>query len=88
MLSDSYQFPAELQAAVNKLAQAELDILQDILSSGQQSGEVVLNGTTPEQLAMIICSALKGALMLNRTSPHTAYAETVSALLTMFDGRK
>lgn len=88
MLSDSYQFPPELQAAVNRLAQAELNMLQDILSSGQQSGEIALNGSSPDKLAMIICSALKGSLMLNRTSPHCAYAETVTALLAMFDGRE
>jgi len=87
MLSDSYQFPPELQAAVNRLAQTELNILQGILISGQESGEISLNGASPNQLAMIICSALKGALMLNRASPHTAYAETVAALLAMFTSR-
>lgn len=87
MLSDSYQFPPELQAAVNRLAQAELKILQDILSSGEQNGEITLNGSSPDQLAMIICSALKGSLMLNRTGPHRAYSETVSALLVMFQAK-
>lgn len=85
MLSDSHLLIPELQDAVGYLAQLELRILTDILVSGKVSGEMQLNNIQPEELAVIVCSALKGALMLNRLPPHNAYAETVVALMIMFD---
>lgn len=86
MLSDSHQFPPELQKAVSRLAQTEMLILKDILASGQESGELGL-AASPGELAIIVCSALKGALMLNRIPPHDAYSCAVGALMMMLDAR-
>lgn len=65
MLSDSHQFSSELQKAVSCLAQTEMLILKNVLASGQKSGEL-RSVVPPDELAIIVCSALKGALMLNR----------------------
>ncbi|EEV7801389.1 TetR/AcrR family transcriptional regulator [Escherichia coli] len=86
MLSDSHQFSPELQEAVSRLVHEEIQILKDIISSGQNSGEfkIVLPS---DELAVIVCSALKGALMLNRFSPHDIYSRTVNVLIKMLDAR-
>lgn len=80
MLSDSHLFSPELQSAVYRLAQAEQQLLQDILVSGQRSAELHL-AQPPAELAMMVSSALKGALLLNRIPPHDAYARAVKAIL-------
>lgn len=65
ILSGSHQLSPELQKAVSRLAQTEMLILKDILTSGEKNGE--LRSVVPtDELAIIVCSALKGALMLNR----------------------
>jgi len=87
MLSDSHQFPAELQQAVADLARRELDILEDILITGQQQGEIRLNAVSAAEYAVIISSSIKGALMLNRLPPYTSYLATRDALITLLDGR-
>ncbi|HHE6471148.1 TPA: TetR/AcrR family transcriptional regulator [Providencia rettgeri] len=86
MLSDSYHFSPVLQKAVNQLAQTELQILKNVLVSGLESGEIKPIAP-PDELAIIVCSALKGALMLNRLPPHTAYSGGVDALIMMLDIR-
>lgn len=86
MLSDSHQFSPNLQLAVSQLAQMEILILKEILASGQQNGEISPI-SSPDELAVIVCSSLKGALMLNRIPPHDAYFRTVNALMTMLDIR-
>ncbi|HCN4499436.1 TPA: TetR/AcrR family transcriptional regulator [Escherichia coli] len=86
MLSDSHQFSPELQEAVSQLAHQEIQMIKDIITSGQNSGEfktVLL----PDKLAVIVCSTLKGALMLNRLPPHDIYSGTVNALIKMLDTR-
>jgi TetR/AcrR family transcriptional repressor of nem operon len=86
MLSDSHQFSPELQKAVSQLVQTEMLILKDILASGQKSGELK-SVVPPDELAIIVCTALKGALMLNRIPPHDTYSGAVAALLMMLDTR-
>lgn len=86
MLSDSHQFSSELQKAVSRLAQTEMLILKNVLASGQKSGEL-RSVVPPDELAIIVCSALKGALMLNRLPPHDAYTGAVDALMMMLDAR-
>ncbi|WP_105496025.1 TetR/AcrR family transcriptional regulator [Escherichia coli] len=86
MLSDSHQFSPELQKAVSQLVQAEMLILKDILASGQKSGELK-SVVPPDELAIIVCSTLKGALMLNRIPPHDAYSAAVDALMMILDTR-
>ena len=76
----------ELQEAVSQLAHQEIQMIKDIITSGQNSGEfktVLL----PDELAVIVCSTLKGALMLNRLPPHDIYSGTVNALIKMLDTR-
>lgn len=86
MLSDSHQFSPELQEAVSRLAQTEMLILKDVLASGQKSGEL-RSFVPPDELAIIVCSALKGALMLNRLPPHDSYSGAVDALMVMLNAR-
>lgn len=86
MLSDSHQFPPELQMAVSRLAQTDMRILKNVLASGQKSGELRFV-VSPDELAIIVSSALKGALMLNRIPPHNAYSGVVDALIMMLDAR-
>lgn len=79
-------FLPELQEAVSQLAHQEIQMIKDIITSGQNSGEfktVLL----PDELAVIVCSTLKGALMLNRLPPHDTYSGTVNALIKMLDTR-
>lgn len=86
MLSDSNQFSPELQKAVNLLVQTEMVILKDILVSGLESRELK-SIAHPDELVIIVCSALKGALMLNRMSPQDAYARTIDGLMLMLGAR-
>ncbi|HFL9393822.1 TPA: TetR/AcrR family transcriptional regulator [Escherichia coli] len=86
MLVDSHQFSPELQKAVSRLAQAEIQLLKDVLASGQKIGEL-RSDLSPDELAIIVCSALKGALLLNRCAPYDAYSETVDVLMVMLDAR-
>ncbi|WON76568.1 TetR/AcrR family transcriptional regulator [Serratia sp. UGAL515B_01] len=82
MLSDSNLFAPPLLKAVNQLAQTDLRILTSVLASGRESGELLFNGT-PADIAIIISSAIKGALMLNRIPPHDACNRTMSAILKL-----
>lgn len=82
MLSDSAMFEAPLQAATARLAQTDLRILTDILVSGRESGELRI-AAPPVNVAIIIGSAIKGALMLNRIPPHDACQRTMTALELM-----
>nr|QTX14912.1 Transcriptional regulator, AcrR family [Klebsiella pneumoniae] len=87
MLSDSHQFSSELQKAVSCPAQTEMLILKKTsLLPGRKSGEL-RSVVPPDELAIIVCSALKGALMLNRIPPHDAYTGAVDALMMMLDAR-
>ncbi|MER1978529.1 TetR/AcrR family transcriptional regulator [Pseudocitrobacter faecalis] len=81
MLSDSHTFPAELQEAVNRLVETELDIIESLLISGTDCGELTLNRLSARDQAVIVSTSLKGALMLNRLPPHDAYRNTSLALL-------
>jgi len=80
MLSDSNLFPAELKKAVNELAAYELRILTNILQRGKDAGKLTFN-TSAQEMAVIVCNALKGALLLNRIPPHDACENTIKALL-------
>lgn len=86
MLSDCHQFSPELQKAVSHLAQNEMRILEDVLAAGQNVGEISCV-VPPDKLAIIVCSALKGALMINQMPPHEAYADAVNAIMLMLDTR-
>lgn len=86
MLSDIHQFSPELQNAVGQLAQAEMLIVQDVVASGQKNGELMAFNF-PDKMAVIVCSALKGALMLNRIPPHNAYSDAIEALMMLLDAR-
>lgn len=81
MLSDSHTFPPELQEAVNRLANVELDLIEALLISGTNCGELTLNRLSAREQAVIVSASLKGALMLNRLPPHDAYRNTFAALL-------
>ncbi|CAH6661225.1 MULTISPECIES: TetR/AcrR family transcriptional regulator [Pseudocitrobacter] len=81
MLSDSHTFPPELQQAVGRLVQTELDILEALLLSGVKCGDLTLNRLSAQEQAIIVSTTLKGALMLNRLPPHDAYRKTSAALL-------
>lgn len=65
MLSDSALFEEPLQKATSRLAQTDLRILTSVLVSGRESGELAFTAE-PADVAIIIGSAIKGALMLNR----------------------
>jgi len=84
MLSDYNLFPAELQQAVTKLAQTELRILNDILDRGAQAGKLKYHIASSD-MAVIVCNALKGALMLNCSQSNDSYVHTVQALSQMLD---
>lgn len=84
MLVDSNQFSPELQMSVSRLAQAEIQLLKDVLASGQKIGEL-RSDLSSDELAVIVCSALKGALLLNRRPPYDAYSETVDVLMMMLN---
>ena len=82
MLSDSALFEPDLQAATNRLAETDLRILTDVLTTGWESGELVFTAQ-PADVAIIIGSAIKGSLMLNRIPPHDACTRTMEALLQL-----
>ncbi|MGL4723950.1 MAG: TetR/AcrR family transcriptional regulator [Scandinavium sp.] len=82
MLSDSAAFETSLQDATTRLAQTDLRILTDVLISGRESGELVFT-SAPADVAIIIGSAIKGALMLNRIAPHDACSRTMAALMQL-----
>lgn len=82
MLSDSALFEEPLQKATSRLAQTDLRILTSVLVSGRESGELAFTAE-PADVAIIIGSAIKGALMLNRIPPHDACSRTMSALIQL-----
>ncbi|EIE5010499.1 TetR/AcrR family transcriptional regulator [Salmonella enterica] len=82
MLSDSSLFAPELKAAVRKLADYELDILGRILMRGKDAGLLRFE-ISPETMAMIVCNAIKGALLLNRIGASDASEKNHKALLKM-----
>jgi len=82
MLSDYNLFPPELQQAVVKLAQTELDIVTEILRQGKIAGEFKFD-IQVKDMAIIVCNALKGALMLNRTPPHNSYNNIIASIMQM-----
>lgn len=82
MLSDSNMFPVKLKDAVNFLANFEICILTGILKRGKEAGMLKFD-VSPQDMSMIVCNALKGALLLNRIPPHNACDHTVKALMVL-----
>lgn len=80
MLSDSNLFTPELKAAVSELVAYELQILAGILQRGREAGALAF-APSPLDMAVIVCNALKGALLLNRMPPHDVWEHTVQALI-------
>lgn len=87
MLSDSNLFPLELQNVVSQLASHELRILSEILQRGRDSDKLIFISTAAD-MAIIVCNALKGALLLNRTPPYDAYTRTAVALVLMLKNQQ
>lgn len=79
--TDSHLYVPELQASVNKLVKRELEILGAILQRGKDSGELTFALPVPD-MAVIVCNALKGSLMLNRAEPDV-YDNTVRGLMAL-----
>jgi len=86
MLSDSNLFTPELKIAVGELAAYELHILTRILQRGRDSGGLIFN-TSAQDMAIIVCNSLKGALLLNRMPPHDSCERTVQALIQHLSSR-
>ncbi|HID7484217.1 TPA: TetR/AcrR family transcriptional regulator [Morganella morganii] len=82
MLSDSNMFPTVLKDAVSLLAKYELCIVTGILTRGKKTGTLKFD-VSPQEMAIIVCNALKGALLLNRIPPHSACERTIKALMIM-----
>lgn len=80
MLSDSNLYEPELRTAVQKLADFELRILSGILQRGREAGSLKF-AIPAEDMAMIICYSVKGALLINRIPPHNASERNKHALL-------
>ena len=81
MQSDLQLMSEPLQKQVIKLADLELEILSDILQTGVAEQTFTFK-VTAEQQAVIICCAIKGALMLNRSQHHQGlFQQTCEALL-------
>ncbi|EPW1514246.1 TetR/AcrR family transcriptional regulator [Salmonella enterica subsp. diarizonae serovar 48:r:z] len=86
MLSDSNLYESELKTAVQKLADYELRIISKILQNGQEAGLLKFD-ITVEDMALIVCYSVKGALLINRTPPHNASERNAHALLKMLENR-
>lgn len=82
MLSDFALFDEPLKEATLHLAQTDLRMLTDILTTGQASGELKFS-SPPVDVAIAIGSAIKGALMLNRIPPHDAGVRTLDTLIQL-----
>jgi len=82
MQTDLQLMSEPLQKQVNKLADFELQILARILELGVQSDEFKFKAT-PYQQAVIICCAVKGALMLNRGQHQDLFKQTCDACINM-----
>jgi TetR/AcrR family transcriptional repressor of nem operon len=80
MQSDLLMMSPELQKQVNKLAGLELTIVSAILQNGLESGDFHFKVSAYQQ-AVIICCAIKGALMLNRSQHQGLFKLTCDALL-------
>lgn len=81
MQSDLQLMNEPLQKQVLKMADLELQILSDILQAGRDNGEFQFKVSSYQQ-AVIICCAIKGALMLNRSRHHQGlFKQTCEALL-------
>ncbi len=83
MQTDLRLMAEPLQKQVMKMADLELLIVRDILQAGLDSGEFHFK-TTAYQQAVIICCAIKGALMLNRSEQHQSlFAQTCDAWIEL-----
>lgn len=83
MQTDLRLMAEPLQKQVLKMADLELNILSDILQVGLDNGEFNFKPTAYQQ-AVIICCAIKGALMLNRSEHHAGlFNQTCDAWIEM-----
>lgn len=85
MFSDSGLFPDALQNEINNLVQTELHMIEKILIIGIENGELKATHITSKELAIIVNSTVKGALMLNRTEIIDSYSKIVSSLIIMLN---
>lgn len=83
MLSDSNLFTPELKAAVNRLAACELQIISALLQRGKTAGGLNFTAPAPD-MAVVVCNAVKGALLLNRGLSDNAYIATINAVRQVF----
>ena len=79
MQTDAFTMPEALQDALAEVVNYEQKLVAHILEQGQAAGQFELK-VSPQQQAMIVCCALKGALMLNRQRAG-AFKETKESLL-------
>ncbi|WP_062567783.1 TetR/AcrR family transcriptional regulator [Pseudoalteromonas arabiensis] len=81
MQTDLRLMAEPLQKQVTKMADLELQILSSILQAGLERNEFSFK-TSAYQQAVIICCAIKGALMLNRSEHHQGiFIQTCDACL-------
>ncbi|WP_421566412.1 TetR/AcrR family transcriptional regulator [Ochrobactrum sp. EDr1-4] len=83
MIINKPSFDGELQDAVSKLAELELKIISDILHYGIESGDIKANGISIGNLAIIVNSAVKGALTLNNIPNSDAFDKVSDALIIL-----
>ncbi len=79
MQSDSAQMSKELRMALKKLTKVDIDIVKEILEEGKATGEFTFS-PAPQELAILITSALKGGLQCSRLNDDDTYLKMCSTV--------
>lgn len=82
MQSDSAEMSGELRAALKELTKVDIDIVREILEEGKAAGEFVFS-PSPQELAIVITSALKGGLQCSRLNDDDTYIKMCSTVENM-----
>lgn len=87
MFTDTDSFSEPLQNAISELVESELRILENIFRNESNESIQTVNGITPKQLALIVNSTIKGALLMNRISKNDLYMESMKAVIQLIQSK-
>lgn len=83
MLTDADSFSEDLQSAISQLVESELGIIEHIFKNDSDENLSRLTKVSDYELALIVNSTIKGALLMNRLSKENVYEHSLHALIQL-----
>ncbi|KCX51658.1 hypothetical protein J541_4389 [Acinetobacter pittii] len=83
MLTETDSFSETLQSAVFQLVESELRIIEHIFKNDLDENISMITKVSNYELALMVNSTIKGALLMNRLSKKNIYEHSLNALIQL-----